>query len=268
MVRLAPGEYFGQTVGRDSFGPLRITATRYRAGEVLPPHCHEQPYLFVSLAGAFRERASRRDHLCTRGWLIFNEAGEPHRDEVLERGAEGLNVELPPDWLPTSRHGPGGCEPFVYRFAGPAVTAVGALQLAMRVRDCLRAFGVQEAVTCLLDSLRRPAPGRGRAPGWLDRAEQAVRELYRDGLCLRTVAAAAGVHPAHLCREFRRKFGCTMTQYAARLRGDDAFARLIGSTAPLATVAAHAGFADQAHLTRTIRRLFGTTPARLRRERA
>jgi AraC-like DNA-binding protein len=138
----------------------------------------------------------------------------------------------------------------------------------MRVHDCLRTFGVQEAVTCLLDSLRRPAPGRGCAPRWLDRAEQAVRNQYRFGLCLRTVAAMAGVHPAHLCREFRRKFGCTMTQYAARLRADDAFTRLIGSTEPLATIAAQTGFADQAHLTRTIQHLYGTTPARLRRERA
>ena len=102
----------------------------------------------------------------------------------------------------------------------------------------------------------------------LDRAEQAVRAQYRDGLCLRAVAAAAGVHPAHLCREFRRAYGCTMTQYAARLRGDDAFARLVGSADPVAAVAAQTGFADQAHLTRTVRSLFGTTPARLRRERA
>jgi AraC family transcriptional regulator len=268
MVRLGPGEYFGHTVGRESFGPLAITATRYRAGEVLPAHCHEQPYLFVMLAGGFREYALRRDHLCTRGWLVFNEAGESHRDEVFDHGAEGLNVALPPDWLPTSRRGPEGCEPFVYGFAGPAVTAVGTLQLAMRVRDCLRTLGAQEAVTCLLDSLCRPAAGRGPAPRWLDRAEGAVRDRYRDGVCLRAVAAEAGVHPAHLCREFRRKFGCTMTQYAARLRADDALARLIGSPAPLATVAAEAGFADQAHLTRTIRHLFGTTPARLRRERA
>jgi AraC family transcriptional regulator len=268
MVRLGPGEYFGQVVARDSFGPLAITTTRYRSGELLPPHCHEQPYLFIMLAGAFREHATRRDYLCTRGWLVFNEAGEPHRDEVLEPGAEGLNIELPPDWLPTSRHGPGACEPFLYRFAGPAITAVGALQLAMPVHDCLRTFGVQEAVTSLLESLRRPTAGRGFPPRWLGRAEQAVRAQYRDGLCLRTVAAVAGVHPAHLCREFRRAYGCTMTQYAARLRADDAFARLIGSTDPLASIAAQTGFADQAHLTRTVRSLFGTTPARLRRERA
>lgn len=267
MVRLGPGKYFGQVVGTGSFGPLTITATRYRPGDVLPPHSHEQPYLFVMIAGALRECASGRDYDCTRGWLVFNRAGEPHRDLVHESGAEGLNIGLPADWLPASCRGPESCEPFVYRFAGPALTAVGALQFAMQARDCLRTLGVEEAVTGLLDSLCRPSVSRGRAPRWLDRAEMAVRAHYRDGLSLGTVAGAAGVHPAHLCREFRRAFGCTLTQYAARLRGDDAVARLFGTTDSLATVAAKTGFADQAHLTRTIRRLFGTTPARLRGDR-
>src|SRR6516164_2065021 len=129
MIRLGPGEYFGQVVARDSFGPLAITTTRYRSGEVLPSHCHDQPYLFIMLAGAFREQATRCDYICTRGWLVFNEAGEPHRDQVFDQGAEGINIALPPDWLPISRHGLRDCEPFLYRFAGPAITAVGALQL-------------------------------------------------------------------------------------------------------------------------------------------
>jgi transcriptional regulator GlxA family with amidase domain len=55
-----------------------------------------------------------------------------------------------------------------------------------------------------------------------------------------------------------------MTQYAARLRSDDAFQQLTGSAQPLAAVAARAGFADQAHLTRTMREHFRTTPSRIR----
>jgi AraC family transcriptional regulator len=268
MVRLGPAEYFSQIVARDTFGPLAITTTRYRSGEILPRHYHAQPYLFVMLAGAFREQTTREDYHCTRGWLVFNAAGEPHCDDVLAPGTEGLNVELPPDWLPASYRGQAGCEPFLSRFAGPAITAVGALQLALRVRDGLSTLGVQEAVTRLLDSLCRPVPSRGRSPRWLYRVEQILRDRYQNGLCLRTVAAEAGVHPAHLCREFRRTYGCTMTQYAARLRGDEALTRLIGSTDTLAHIAAEMGFADQAHLTRTIRNLYGSTPARLRREPA
>src|SRR3954452_24271216 len=113
MIRLQPGKYFGQNVGTRSFGAFSITATRYRPGERLPRHCHQQPYLFVTLSGGMRESALRRDHFCTRGWIVYNEAGESHDDEILDSGAEGLNVELPPDWLERSRRR--GDEPIMYQ---------------------------------------------------------------------------------------------------------------------------------------------------------
>jgi AraC family transcriptional regulator len=265
MLRLGPGEYFGRIISQQSIGPLAITRTRYCPGDLLPRHCHEQPYLFVMLAGAMKETALRRDNFCTRGWLVYNDAGEPHCDEVLDRGAEGLNIELPPEWLTKHRFGRRSGEPFCYRHAGPAITAVGIIQLALQSADSLRNLAVEESVVGLLESICQPVVSRSRSADWLDRTERVIRANYRASLRLDTIANEVGVHPAHLCREFRRKFGCTMTHYAARLRSDDALSRLLGSTAPLATIAAQTGFADQAHLTRSIRRFFGTTPGKLRR---
>ncbi len=266
MLRLGPGEYFGRIIDQQSIGPLAITTTRYRPGEVLPRHSHDHQYLFVMLAGEMRETALRRDNFCTRGWVVYNEVGEPHCDEVFNHGAEGLNIELPPDWLTKYRFGRRSGEPFFYRHAGPAVTAVGVIQLALRSSDSLRTLAVEEAVIGLLESVCQPVVSHGRSVGWLDRAEKSIRTNYCTGLRLDSIADEVGVHPAHLCREFHRKFGCTMTHYAARLRSDDALSRLLSSTVPLATIAAQTGFADQAHLTRSIRRFFGTTPGKLRRE--
>lgn len=185
---------------------------------------------------------------------------------MLEHGAEGLNIELPLDWLAKYRIDRPSTEPFVYRHAGPSITAIGVIQLALRSNDSLRTLAVEEAVLCLLDSVWRPVIRRHGNAKWLDRAEMAVRAGYQKSIGLDAIANEAGVHPAHLCREFRRAYGCTITHYAARLRCDDALNRLLNSTAPLATIAAQTGFADQAHLTRSFRRFFGTTPGRLRRD--
>jgi len=265
MIRLGPGSYFGETVSANRAGRFAITATKYEPGQVLPKHYHAQPYLFVMLRGALGEVERQREHVCTRGWLVYNEAGESHHDVVLDDGAMGLNVELPPKWLADFRDARGKHEPIVYRHAGPALTAIGALQLALHADSSIRPLAIEEAVTRLVDSLRLAHDACGSFPRWLKRAEAYIREHCSDALCLSTIAGEAGVHPAHLCREFRRFFGCTMTQYAARLRSDDAFQQLTGSAQPLAAVAARAGFADQAHLTRTVREHFGTTPSRIRR---
>src|SRR5262249_5360395 len=154
-------------------------------------------------------------------------------------------------------------EPVLYQHAGPAVTAVGTLDLAMRTRDPLQPLGVEEAVLRLMDSLCRPVAWRRPPSAWLARAEELVRRRHSTGLCLNGVAEAVGIHPAHVCREFRRVFGCTMTAYAGRLRADSALTEIIRSDSSLATIAARGGFADQAHLTRTIKKHFGTTPGQL-----
>jgi AraC-like DNA-binding protein len=138
----------------------------------------------------------------------------------------------------------------------------------MRWKDALQLLGVEEAVVRLIDSLSRPVQRQRCRPAWLAKAEELIRNRFRLGLTLQEVADAANIHRAHLCREFHRFFGCTMTQYAGRLRADAALQELIRSDSPLACVAAQTGFADQAHLTRTIRQHFGTTPGNLRRQLA
>jgi AraC family transcriptional regulator len=268
MIRLGSGDYFGETVTVRRFGPFAVTASRYPAGHLLPQHCHEQAAVCVVLAGGMTEQALGRETVCTRGWLVYNGAGEEHQDRVLAGGAEGLNIDLPSEWLPRLREAVGARETVSYRHAGAEVTAVGALQVAMGTPDSLQALRGEEAIVRLLDSLCHAGQRHGRPPRWLARAEELIRDRHRGGLRLGDVADAAGVHPAHLCREFRRCFGCTMTQYAARLRADAALEEVLRSAVPLAAVAARAGFADQAHLTRAIRKHFGTTPGALRRGRA
>jgi AraC family transcriptional regulator len=265
VVHLQAGRFFGETLSTRAVGPFVITASRYRAGDCLPRHCHELTYLYVMLAGAIRERVLFRENVCTRGWLIYNEAGESHQDRVLEDGAEGLNVEISKEWLTLVSDGDFTRNPLAYRHAGPAISAVGALQLAVHLSDHLQILRVEEAVLGLIQSLfghnGRASASRAR----LIRAEELIRNRT-PRLSLAGLARETGIHPAHLCREFRRDFGCSMTQYALWLRADSALADVMDSRATLAEVAAQNGFADQAHLTRTFRERYGITPGKVRRQ--
>jgi AraC family transcriptional regulator len=105
-----------------------------------------------------------------------------------------------------------------------------------------------------------------RPPAWLATAEELLRTSIGQPLRLGELAAAAGVDPAHLARAFRLQYGCSVGEYGRRLRVAWAARELARGDAPLATVAAEAGFADQSHFTRVFRRQIGTTPARYRQE--
>jgi AraC family transcriptional regulator len=59
---------------------------------------------------------------------------------------------------------------------------------------------------------------------------------------------------------FRARFGESIGEHGRRLRLEWAAERLVCSDERLASIAAHAGFADQSHFTREFRRRFGVPP--------
>lgn len=104
----------------------------------------------------------------------------------------------------------------------------------------------------------RASPGRA-----VDEVRAALNE--NPSARLGELAELAGWSPWHLSRTFRRVTGITLNSYRLRLRVRAALDGLAEPGAGLAALAARAGFADQAHLTRAVRRELGSTPARIRR---
>ncbi len=83
-------------------------------------------------------------------------------------------------------------------------------------------------------------------------------------MTLDDLGAAAGVHPLHLARAFRRYFGCSVGGYVRRLRVEAASCALLDADEPLARVAHRFGFTDQSHFTRVFARVMGVPPGRFR----
>jgi AraC-like DNA-binding protein len=115
----------------------------------------------------------------------------------------------------------------------------------------------------------RPSPDR---PG-LDRQSPdrrvaaRIRELMNEGytadLTADQLAAAAGCSRFAAYRAFTQAYGIPPSDYQRQLRVRAA-RRLLSQGVSPALVAAQAGFADQAHLTRWFRRYYGVTPGAYR----
>ena len=72
------------------------------------------------------------------------------------------------------------------------------------------------------------------------------------------------VSPYRLSRGFTRELGVSLTRYRNRVRIGRALDRLENGESHLGALAADLGFADQAHLCRTMREQLGHTPTVLR----
>ncbi|MES2042396.1 MAG: helix-turn-helix transcriptional regulator [Pseudomonadota bacterium] len=106
-----------------------------------------------------------------------------------------------------------------------------------------------------------------------DNAEDFVARLAQAGVIARSHATDAAIEgdSDHMCRRsvqrhFRRVTGMTFSSYQQIERARHAAALLIGGSSVL-DATFEAGYFDQAHLTRSVKQLIGTTPARLLRER-
>ncbi|MEV6244106.1 AraC family transcriptional regulator [Lentzea sp. NPDC051838] len=102
--------------------------------------------------------------------------------------------------------------------------------------------------------------------------DQALVARARDAIASGDPAAAGliplagllGVSPYRLSRVFTRELGVSLTRYRNRVRVGAALDRLEAGETSLSSLAADLGFADQAHLSRTMREHLGHTPTALR----
>ncbi len=227
----------------------------------LPEHGHGRPFFTYVLGGSYVERAGRQERVCSRGTVIFHDH-ESHTNEVGRDGTASLNVELDPElWRELTGGGPSFAEIAGRVFGGDIEWPALRVWRAFHRPDSTAVLGVEEA-SVLLFSSTRTAHARGvfEPHARLDRCLEYLRAHPTTAHRLAEVARVAAVHPMHLAKLFRRRFGCSMGEFLRRRRIAWACERLAISGDSIAAIACDSGFADHAHFTRTFGRVAGCTP--------
>ncbi|WP_026413598.1 helix-turn-helix transcriptional regulator [Actinomadura oligospora] len=123
--------------------------------------------------------------------------------------------------------------------------------------------------TALRDTTDHPtpsgAPSRPADRHLVAAARDAILEGHPASGTLISLAALLDASPYRLSRAFPRELGVTVTRFRHRVRMAQALDRLEAGETNLSTLATDLGYADQSHLTRTVRQYLGQTPTTLRR---
>jgi AraC-like DNA-binding protein len=124
--------------------------------------------------------------------------------------------------------------------------------------------GLIRAVACILqkNSARRPLYKNGPSPS-VAKALQRLNSKPDQSISLAELAGLAGLSRFQFLRAFARQIGTTPHAYLVQKRVSIARQLLATGVMP-AEAAAHAGFADQSHMTRAFVQHVGVTPARYR----
>ncbi len=243
----------------------RLTRTAWTEPWRMPAHEHSDARLVVTLSGSFRECYDGKTHQCSPGTLISRPPAQRHSEEFTTAAGSYVSVALPNEWLASHVASLG-----TLNLASPIRNAriydMGrSLLMETRHGDNWALLSLQGLTLQLLAELGRfRLKDQAKMPERIDRVCEAIRSQPPDRSSLESLAALAGLHPAHLSRAFRTHMGMTLGSYARLQRVE--FARhLLQTTAkPLAEISAEAGFFDQSHLSRTFKRAYGVTPSAYR----
>lgn len=256
----------------DAFGGLELLRAHY-AAFTFALHAHDEFMIAVTEAGAGLPQFWGAAQPVGPGDLFVLGPGEVHAGGAAPGAAWRYRSFYPPAALlrRVAREVTGG-DRGVPRFAAEVVHDPATAALLRRAHQALEGPGSALArESWLLEALAGLVARHGLGAGLARRIEpehRAVRlareyleALPGENVSLDALARAAGVGPFHLCRIFRQETGLSPHAYQLLVRARLA-KTLLGQGLPIARVAADAGFADQAHLTRHFKRIFGVTPGR------
>jgi AraC family transcriptional regulator len=265
-MRLHAGEYLGARVQECRLGPALLILSAYGPGQRQPWHVHANPGFLILLSGDYQDHWRHERHVQAALSVIYHPTTEPHAGQVGPRGMIGLNIELMRTWLDSLSLGESQLG--TWRLLDSPWWRMRALRFLALVRapDRDHEPGVETLAIELLEPVVRmsPAAAEAAAPRWLRRVEEHIRTDFRQPLSLKVLAGDAGVHPVYLARVFRRRHGCSVSEYIRLLRLGEAGRLILQHSRSLADAACEVGFYDQPHLARWFARQVGFAPRELK----
>ena len=239
--------------------------TRLQPSSHVPMHSHETATIVLILSGQYREtfRGDTTPHAPLT--VIAKPSGEKHSNDIGPNGANCLVVELTDEKIQKMNGIAQSCEAPHVQANGPASRTGLRIVQELRQPDALTPLALEGAALQLLVELARHPPRfYGDEPIWMKKVLELLHDSSPGELRLSSLASAVGVHPVHVARTFRRNQGCSIGTYARRLQMEQVMAMLTQTQTPLSNVAVAAGFYDQSHMSRAIRRETGMSASQIR----
>jgi AraC-like DNA-binding protein len=222
---------------RDLLKSVRAGRERLPLGYHLPRHRHREAYAIVMVRGRLAQIGYAGRVLLETGQLLIQPVLDCHANEMISPGADILRLPWPD-------------------------VAVGGL------------FTLQDPDAVIAAAERDPHEAAAIAHASLgeqletktDLPDELAHALACDRVgSLRAWAAERGLARETVSRAFSQAWGVDARRYRSELRARAAWLQITTTTNSLASIAHSTSFADQAHMTRSVRALTGRSPGAWRK---
>lgn len=265
-TKLSKGCFYGEVLKSRGGRGLTLTETRYLPHFKIPKHLHHHAYFGFLLQGTFSEFYDQKNIVCEPATLVFHPSEEVHSEYFHNTGGRLFNIEIDSRWL----------ERFDGQHILPKSTIArnGGLTSFLATK-LYREFGEFDEVSLLsidglllellAESYRVDKKSSDHQPSrWLRQVKELLHDKFSEPLALRDIADTVGMNPTYVAQTFRRHFRYTIGEYIRHLRIEFACCEISRSASSFSQIAVMAGFSDQAHFSRTFKKLMAMTPSQYR----
>ncbi|QTD54935.1 helix-turn-helix transcriptional regulator [Parasphingorhabdus cellanae] len=200
-----------------------------------PRHRHSTGYAAFILSGTYEELGDTGRWQAEAGDIVYHHQLEAHANRV-SSSCSIINIPV------------------------PGYLALPPMFQVEHPDDLLKALLLKSLVNCDEDIMAILAPHQVKQPVIGDWPDMLARDLLEAPTHLTRWANQAGIRPETVTRGFFKAYGTTPARYRREAQTRRALREIICSDCALADIAYRTGFADQAHLTRSVVGLTGTTP--------
>jgi AraC-like DNA-binding protein len=206
----------------------------------MPRHHHNEGYATLVLTGSIVEVSFAGRMRAGPGDVLLHGRFDCHLDRPAPRGALQI-LRLP--WRHDALEG----------------------QFHVRDPDALARLAEADSELAAAQLYEQLRPGHMRDRYWVDELATALQA--NSLVFLQEWAETRGLRPDTVSRVFRIEFGVSPKRFRLESRTRLAWRAIVGSSRPLTDIAFDAGFADLAHLSRSVHAFTGRPPRRWREGR-
>lgn len=261
-VQLEKGMYVGKKVQEHNYAHIITSETAFIAGHTSDWHYHANPHFSHILSGGSKELRTGQSELNVAGEGLYYYPGIAHQNAGYQEGTRIFNLELEPGFFAQ------------YDLEVPPPSLMFDEQAQLNAKGLIKAMREhylhdtesQLAMEQICISLVQPGKVDEKLfPEWVARIKTVLHDNWDQPLSLPQLAHELDLHPVTISKYFSHYFSCSAGEYLRRIKVERAIGLIRTNHHSLTEVAYLCGFADQAHFTKTFRRITGILPLQYRK---
>jgi AraC-like DNA-binding protein len=237
---------------------LRIQLVSYLPGFHMPPHTDMWSKISIVIDGSVGERTTETDAAGKTGSIFIKPSYALHENHFSDKPAKLLTMSLKNDAV-FSRYF--DC----WQFLNHPKVYVKAIELWTKLRRLKNDGELNAALRTFSNELPPLSRENENAFYWCGQFKHLLTENLTEPERIGLISQKIALHRVYLGRTFKRLNGTSPSEYRHFAKTAAALVELVLTDKSISSIAADSGFSDQSHLTRTLKRQLGVTPAKFRR---